>query len=102
MAQSLVFLDYTFLFDPSATFFHLYEFEGRFSKFLASEGFEAEVLKSIEGSLAKRILYITKKPLIAGIEPKNTPGRPPSLKTEIDKMRIPVYRKPAREFMGKK
>lgn len=54
-------LDYTFLFEPSSTYQHLYQFEQDLSKFFAEHGMEVEPVKSIEGGGARRILCIYKK-----------------------------------------
>jgi len=58
MAHNFVFLDYTFLFDSNDTWQHLHQFEGDLSKFFAERGFQAEVIKTVEGQIGKRILLI--------------------------------------------
>lgn len=69
--NKMVMLDYTFLFEPDNTWGHLYQFESELSKFFASRGFEAQIVKSIEGQQGRRIL------LIKRVDPLHQPGNPP-------------------------
>ena len=74
--KNIVFLDYMFMFDPSETWSHLFEFEKQFGAFLNEHGMEAEVIKTIEGSVGSRILLIKKKEEVANVEEKKPRGRP--------------------------
>ena len=57
----LVFLEYSFLFDPDETWNNLHAFESDLAKFFNEHGAEAIVIKAVEGAPVKRILYIRKK-----------------------------------------
>ena len=59
MVKNLAYLEYTILFDPSETWAHLYEFEGKFGEFLKTIGLEAEVMVPV-GLATKKILFIRK------------------------------------------
>ena len=62
--MSIVFLEYFFVFDPADTWQHVDQFEGDLSKFLDEHGLEGEIIQSAEDKKGKRILKITKKPII--------------------------------------
>ena len=99
MAVKLVFLDYTFMFDGTNPFSHLYEFETALGKFFDEKGLVAENIKSVEGSLAKRVMYITRKPDMGQpAEPKPV-GRPQTLKGKIRELSDRKFRAPAIKFM---
>lgn len=59
--KQYAFLEYTFMFEPSGTWPHLYEFEKDLARFFSEHGFEAEIMKTVEGQSGKRILLIQKK-----------------------------------------
>lgn len=60
----VVLLEYTFMFDPSETWGHIYQFEESFAAYLKTIGFQATVVKSVDGGNGKRILMIAKaKPM---------------------------------------
>ena len=59
--KGMEFLEYIFIFDPSTTWSHLYDFEKDLADFFASKGFEAETIRSIKGQLGKGVLYVKKK-----------------------------------------
>jgi len=54
-------LSYTFLFDPAEAWSSLYEFETDLMKFFKMINFEAKVIKSIDGDMSGRLLYIQPK-----------------------------------------
>ena len=58
--MTLVFLEYSFMFNPDEAWQHVNQFEQDFAKFLDERGFEAETIKGV--GVGKRILAITKKP----------------------------------------
>ncbi|KKN16899.1 hypothetical protein LCGC14_0971040 [marine sediment metagenome] len=60
--MSLVFLEYSFMFNPDEAWQHVNQFEQDFAKFLDERGFEAETIKGIGEGAGKRILFISKKP----------------------------------------
>ena len=60
--KEYVFLEYTFLFDPNDTWDSLQDFEKSLGKFFGNEGYEARIVKTVEGQTGKRILMIENKP----------------------------------------
>lgn len=72
---SLVFLEYSFMFDPEETWNNLHAFESDLQKFFNEHGAEAMVIKAIEGSPVKRILYIKKKEELQPLGVKDMPGK---------------------------
>lgn len=60
MAKKLVFLEYTFMFDPSESWQHLSQFEQDLANYFKAVGFEAEIIQSIGGQIGRRILLISK------------------------------------------
>jgi hypothetical protein len=99
MATKLIFLDYTFMFDGSTPFNHLWEFEKQLAEFFDSKGLVAENIKSVEGSLAKRVMFITKKPDMGQPEEAKSVGRPVTLKGQIKRLSDRKLRAPAINFM---
>jgi len=59
--KEYVFLEYTFLFDPNDTWDSLSDFEKSLAKFFVNEGYEAKIVKTIEGQAGRRILIVEKK-----------------------------------------
>lgn len=100
--KNIAYLDYTFLIDTEEAFSHLFEFEKSLAEFFDTRDMEAHILKSVEGSLSKRIMFICKKPLIN--EPATAPvGRPITPKGIVKKLGDRKLRAPAMKFMkGKK
>jgi hypothetical protein len=106
---NLVFLEYTFLLNTAEGFHHLYEFEKTFADYLATRGLQGVNIKSVEGSLAKRVMYITKrddalqtqKPMgvtVVNEEVKHI-GRPQTLKGRIRELSDRKLRAPAMKFI---
>ena len=77
--MSLVFLEYSFMFNPDEAWQHVNQFEQDFAKFLDERGFEAETIKGVGEGVGKRILFISKKPDI---------GPPPEPKPMKSKKRL--------------
>lgn len=99
--KNAAFLTYRFLFDPSETWSNLYQFESSIVKYFESLGFEAQVVKTIEGAAGGRILMISKKKEVIAQE-KNPVGRPQSAGSRLKELAERKMRKPALEFMRKK
>lgn len=99
--KNLALLTYTFLFDPTATFQHLYEFEKSLSDFFAAHGMEAEVIKTVEGGGGNRMLLITR---IQEIVPPvaNPVGRPKSPGSQFKDLSAVKLRAPALAFKQRK
>lgn len=96
--KQLAILEYNFFFEPSTeTWTNLYQFEQSFAKYLLSCGLEAEVIKSIEGGISKRFMYIKKTP-VSIPDPKNAVGRPASLKTYVGSFSKKTVKAPERDF----
>jgi hypothetical protein len=102
MAQ-LKLLEYAYLIDASGSFSSLYEFEKFFGEFLDSRGLIGEIISPMNGSKDRRVMLVTKKPMIAGAADPNPVGRPQTLKGKFKELSDRKLRKPAIEFMkGKK
>lgn len=84
--KQYAFLEYTFMFEPSGTWPHLYEFEKDLARFFSEHGFEAEIMKTVEGQSGKRILLIQKKPEVVEKVVEKTKRLYP-VKPQIDKFR---------------
>lgn len=59
--KDIVFLEYTFLFDPREAWSNLFEFERDLASFFNERGFEARIIKTVEGQIGKRLLRIEKR-----------------------------------------
>jgi hypothetical protein len=95
----LTFVDYTFMFDGTNPFSHVFEFDTALGKFFDAHGLQAENIKSVEGSLAKRVIYITKKPDMGQPTEPKAVGRPITLKGQIKRLSDRKFRAPAIQFM---
>ena len=58
--KSLVFLEYTFIFEPENPWGRLRDFEVDFAKFLRSINIEGEFIHSVDGQPGRRIIYLRK------------------------------------------
>ena len=83
--MKIAYVEYAFLFDPTKTWARLYEFETELKNFLSQKGLEGVILDTI-GTSGKKIIYIRAKEEIVSGEPKK-PGRPLSLKAQIEKLK---------------
>ena len=59
--MKVVFLEYSFIFDPADTWSHIWEFEEDLAKFFEERGLEALTISSVDERAGKRLLYISKK-----------------------------------------
>lgn len=101
--ENMALLEYTFLFDPVETWQHLYQFEESLASYLAKIGFEAQVVKSVDGGNGKRVMIIKKKQsIVVTGEDKLPVGRPKNMGNKIRSMAERKLRQPAIEFMRKK
>jgi hypothetical protein len=73
--SSIALLEYSFMFDTGDAWSNLYQFESTILKYFDTLGFEAEILKTVEGATSRRIMMLKKKPMVA-VPPKNAVGRP--------------------------
>jgi hypothetical protein len=95
----IILVDYTFMFDDSSPFSHLFEFEKALGDFFDSKGLQAQIIKSMEGAFSKRVMLINKKEeIVPPAEPRPV-GRPQTLKGKIRELSDRKFRAPAREFM---
>ena len=96
-------LEYAFLFDTSEAWSNLYQFESTILKYFETLGFDAEILKTVEGATGRRIMILKKKPqVVNGPTDKNPVGRP---QTTGSKFKDLAQRKPTKaelEFKKKK
>ena len=95
--KNMVILEYLFMFNPSDTWSHLYEFEKSLTEFFNSKGLEAEVVKTVEGSPGRRMLVIKKREVLSLPTTPAPKGRPKGTKAFIksvveQKMKIPFTR----------
>lgn len=75
-SHQIVFLEYKFMFDPSETFAHLFEFDQAMGRAFGAMGFEVEIIKGVEGQGLSKIFFIKKK---KEIETPNSPTIPKKL-----------------------
>lgn len=99
--KNLALITYSFLFDPSATWAHLYEFEKSLSDFFAAHGMEAEFVKNVEGSGGNKMLLISKIQEITA-PPANPVGRPKSPGSQFKDLSAVKLRAPALAFKQRK
>ena len=108
--KTLAFLEYSFLFDPADGWAHLYEFEQDLSKFFNERGLEVVVIKTIEGTATKRILYLRKADMpmsatvpekVVEISPKII-GKPKSAAKILHGMALHTPSKEEKAFVNRK
>jgi hypothetical protein len=99
MNSPIAFLEYTFLIDTDKAFSHLYEFEKVFTEFLATRSLEATNIKSVEGSLAKRVMFITRKEQVVGMPEQKPVNRPRTIKSQIRQLADRKFTKTQINFM---
>lgn len=79
----LAFLEYSFLFDPREVGWQsLADFERDLADYFAANELEAQIMKTIDGQVGRRILFI-KKALVVEPEP---PKPPQPAGKQLDKM----------------
>ena len=84
--MKLMYIDYSFVYDPAETFQYMYEFESMLDDFLESKGLEAEKISSFVPG-GKCIIYIKKKPLMEQIKSEE-PYDPKTSKVKM-KVKLP-------------
>jgi hypothetical protein len=82
----IVFLEYAFMFDPSETWGHLYQFEEDLFKFFDDKGLEVSKISSISGQSGKRVMLIKQKDTFIREKLYVGKGRPPSIGTKLRKI----------------
>jgi hypothetical protein len=101
--KSYAFLQYAFIFDPAEGWSHAYQFEKDMADFFAAHGFDAELMKQVEGSSGTKVIILKK--IDSGVIPTpeaNRPGRPITIPGKFNKIRETKQSAPARDFkMGK-
>lgn len=97
--MKLVFLEYSFMFDPAKTWMRLSDFEKDLAKFFDGLGLEAHVISPAEGRSGRNVLYIKSKAAMDQSvgEPKK-PGRPLSVKGSIEKLKVGKESAKAKKF----
>ena len=71
--KEIVFLDYTFLFDPGDTWSSVSNFEADLSKFLTLKGLEGDFVRTVGGQIGKKMLIIRRKrDILDPKSPQNT------------------------------
>lgn len=91
--STVALIEYAFMFDTSEAWSNLYQFESTLLKYFDALGFEAEVLKTVEGATGRRILMLKKKPTVVNAPEKNPVGRP---QTTGNKFKDLAERKPTK------
>ncbi len=99
--SNIALIQYAFLFDTSEAWTNLYQFESTLVKYFETVGFDAEILKTVEGARGMRILMLKKKVTVV-VPEKNKVGRPQSMGSKFKDMAQRKLRKPALEFQKKK
>ena len=59
--MDIAYLEYVFLIDPVNSFTSLTGFENALQEFFTTKGLEAQVVNAVQGTLSKRVMFITKK-----------------------------------------
>lgn len=99
--SSVALLEYAFMFDTGEAWSNLYQFESTILKYFETLGFEAEILKTVEGATGRRILMLKKKPVIVPEEKKSV-GRPQTIGGKLKEMATRKLSKKALDFKKKK
>lgn len=99
--KNLTLITYSFLFDPTTTWSHLYEFEKSLSDFFAAHGMEAEVIKTVDGAMGTKVLAITRIQTIVA-PPPNPVGRPKQPGSQFKDLSEVKLRAPALAFKKRK
>ena|SRR5581483_9916208 len=96
----LAFLEYSFLFDPSDTWQSMDEFEHELTAFFAMHGKMGKLIKTLDGSRTKRIVYVTNITPLDSMRSDNTrdagqaglrPQANPSPKQKLNMLRSKSY-----------
>lgn len=101
LQNKIAFLEYNFIFDPSETWSNLYQFEQTLVKYFETIGMDVQMVKTIEGVGARRILIITKKPNIVPVA-KSPVGRPQTAGGKLKELGARKLSKEALKFKKKK
>lgn len=101
--STIALIEYAFMFDTGEAWSNLYQFESTVLKYFDALGFEAEVLKTVEGATGRRILMLKKKPMpVNGPVEKNPVGRPQSTGSKFKDLAERKLSKAALAFQKKK
>jgi hypothetical protein len=99
--SSIALLEYAFMFDTGEAWSNLYQFESTILKYFETLGFEAEILKTVEGATGRRILMLKKKSLVVP-QDKNSVGRPQTAGGKLKELGARKLSKVALAFKKKK
>lgn len=93
-------LEYTFLFDPSATWSHAFQFESDLAAFFKERGMEAQVVKTVDGGNGRKVLIIRRSQSLIDevMADKRKPGRPQTLKGKMNEMKAKNVTARERDF----
>ena len=96
--MKIAYIEYAFLFDPTKVWARLYEFETELKHFLDSKGLEAVIMDTM-GMGGKKVIYIRpKEKMDLSVGEVGKVGRPISLKTQIEKLKIGKESAKIRDF----
>jgi hypothetical protein len=87
MDKKFAFLEYLFLFNPADSWTSLSDFEHDLADFFSAHGLDAEILKTVEGQIGKRILLIKKAEELVPTVIEKKPSDAKSVKPLFDKFR---------------
>lgn len=85
MARKIVMLDYTFLFDPTDTWQHLYQFQKSFTDFLKERGMQGEIVANVDGGRGRTVLLIEK--IEENLPKEEKASKPVSVKDQVRNMK---------------
>ncbi len=93
-------LEYTFMFEPSASWSHAYQFEQDMAAFFRARGMEAQVVKTVEGGSGRKVLVIRRSQNLIDqvMTEKRGPGRPQTLKGKMNEMKAKNVTARERDF----
>jgi len=101
--SAIALIEYAFMFDTGEAWSNLYQFESTILKYFDALGFEAEILKTVEGATGRRILMLKKKPMPVNAPNEKAPvGRPQSTGSKFKDLADRKLSKVALAFKKKK
>lgn len=90
--NKMVLLEYDFLFNPSEAWTNLSDFEKSLADFFSAHGLEAEIIKTVEGQVGKRILLVRKAEELSFEDTSKKPTPKITGKEIADKFRNKEYK----------
>jgi hypothetical protein len=86
--KRIALLEYSFLFEPDTTWQRLSDFEDDLARFFRDNGLEAEIVKTVDGQVGNRVLWIKKhETALANLDTTKIKGVGKSLNDVVGKMK---------------